>query len=149
MFATHRPDSMTRMSAYVRRNGDCREMMEFYHESLGGRLDLTTIKDTPVAKDFPEGMQNKVMHATLSTDSFSLLGSDLPDPAGHNPGNDWALVLDCSSEAELESLTERLSRDGKVHSPPGPAFWGGTFAMLTDQFDVDWMLNCPRVPPKS
>ena len=124
-------------------------MMEFYHACLGGHLEVTPIHDTPVAKDFPEGVQSRVMHATLSTDSFSLLGSDLPDPSGHNPGNDWALVLDCSSEQQLKSLFERLAQGAKVHTPPGPAFWGGTFAMLTDRFDVDWMINCTVPAPRT
>jgi PhnB protein len=132
---------MPRVNAYVRRNGDCREMMEFYRECLGGNLALTLIKETPVAKDFPEVMQNKVMHANLTSGDLTLLGSDLPDPAGHNPGNDWALEIDCANEPELTKLFERLSKGGTVHSPPGPAFWGGVFAMLSDQFGVDWMLN--------
>ncbi len=118
-------------------------MMEFYRDCLGGKLEVTPIQATPVAKDFPEAMRGRVMHATLTSGAVTLLGSDLPDPAGHKPGNDWALSIACSTERELKTLFERLSKGGTVHMPPGPAFWGGTFAQLTDQFNVDWMLNCP------
>ena len=124
-------------------------MMEFYRECLGAKLEMTRIKETPVAKDFPEAMQNRVMHATLTTDGATLLGSDLPDPSGHQPGNDWALVIDCPSERELKKLFERLSKGGTVHQSPGPSFWGGVFALLTDQFDVDWMLNFTPPTPKA
>ena len=134
---------MARLSPYVRRDGDCRPMMEFYRECLGGQLELSLVKETPVAKDFPPALQDRVMHATLRSDSLSLLGSDLPDPAGLTPGNDWALELDCASEAELRTLFERLSKGGTVHMPPGPAFWGGVFALTTDRYDVDWMLHGP------
>ena len=132
---------MTRISAYIRRDGDCREMMEFYQGCLGGQLSVTPIKDTPVAKDFPEPQRKRVMHATLTLDGFAIMGSDLPDPSGHQPGNDWALLLDCTGETQLKTLFDRLSKGGTIHSPPGPSFWGGTFALLTDRFDVDWMLN--------
>lgn len=117
--------------------------MEFYRDCLGGKLDQTLIRDTPVAKDFPEAMQNKVMHATLTSDAFSLMGSDLPDPSGHSPGNDWALVVECADQADLTRFFDHLSKGGTIHQPPGPAFWGGTFALVTDRFDVDWMLNAP------
>ncbi len=138
---------MARVAAYVRRDGDCREMMEFYRAGLGGKLELTMVKDTPAAKDLPAAMHNRVMHGTLRGDSFSLTGSDLPDPAGHKPGNDWALVVECSSEDELKRLFERLSVGGTVQRPPGPQFWGGLFAQFTDKFDVDWMLNYQSAAP--
>lgn len=139
---------MVQIRAYVRRNGDCREMMEFYRACLGGTLELSTIQETPVAGDFPEAMQHRVMHATLTSGAVTLLGSDLPDPSGHQPGNDWALELDCASAPELHRLFESLSQRGTVHMAPGPAFWGGLFAQLTDQFDVDWMLTCPTPDPR-
>ena len=143
------PASMAQVSAYLRRNGDCREMMEFYRDCLGGRLDVTRIRETPVAKDFPEPMQDKVMHARLAIGSASLMGSDLPDPAGHQPGRAWALTLDCSSEQELRTIFERLSKGGTVHQPPSAAFWSGLFGLLTDRFDVDWMLNYQAPSPKT
>jgi PhnB protein len=133
--------AMARVHAYVRRDGDCREMMEFYRDCFGGTLDATAIRDTPVAREFPESMQHRVMHATLTSDTVTLLGSDLPDPAGHRPGNDWALEVECASEPELKRFFGRLSAGGTVHQPPAPAFWGGVFAAITDKFDVDWMLH--------
>lgn len=140
---------MGRLSVYLRRDGDCRAMLEFYRNCLGGKLELTAIRETPVAKDFPEPMRERVMHATLSGEAFSILGTDIPDPAGHRPGNDFALSVECSDPGELEQLFARLSDGGAVHTPPGPAFWGGTFAMCTDRFDIDWMLNSPARPGPS
>ncbi len=138
---------MPALSTYIRRNGDCREMMDFYRGCLGGELTLSTVKETPAAGDLPAEMQNKIMHATLRSEGVTLLGSDMPDPSGHRPGNDWALSLECSSEDEVKTLFHRLSKGGTVQMPPGPQFWGGFFAQFTDKFDVDWMLNCQPARP--
>ncbi len=119
----HRP-IMGPLSAYLRRDGDCRKMMEFYRECLGGKQELTLVKDTPAAKDLPEAMHLRVMHGTLSSETFRLTGSDMTDPAGHRAGNDWALVIECSSVGELKKVFDRLSAGGTVHMPPGPQFLG-------------------------
>ena len=132
---------MPQLSIYLRRDGDCRQMMEFYHRCLGGSLDLMKVKETPAAKDFPAEVQDRLMHATLRSGALVILGSDLPDQSGHRPGNDWALSLECSSEQEVKSLFEKLSDGGKADMPPATQFWGGYFAQLTDRFDVEWMLN--------
>lgn len=134
---------MTRINPYIRFNGKCREAMEFYKQCLGGDLTMTKVGETPMAKQMPPEMQEKVMHASLTNGKFVLLGSDMVGPEGLVKGNSHVLQLECDSETELRSIYSNLSAgDGKVLYPPSPSFWGTLYSQLIDKFGNSWMLNC-------
>ena len=44
---------------------------------------------------------------------------------------------------EAESAYQALSKNANVHMPMQQTFFAARFAMLTDQFGVPWMINCP------
>jgi hypothetical protein len=61
---------MTQINPYLRFDGGkCREAMSFYKECLGGNLQVTTLRETPVASQLPKEIQDQVMHANLSTEA--------------------------------------------------------------------------------
>jgi PhnB protein len=116
--------------------------MEFYRQSLGGDLTVTTVGETPMAKQMPPEMQQKVMHANLTSGKIVLLGSDMVGPEGLQNGNSFVLQLECDSEQQLRSLFSKLTADGgKTLYPPSPSFWGGIYGQLVDKFGNPWMLN--------
>ncbi len=87
---------MLRIAAHLRFKGNCREAFSFYQKCLGGKLDLMTVGDSPMAKDMPD-MKDKIMHAWLKNDGIELMGADLC-----KPGQDYDLgnaVLSASSAA--------------------------------------------------
>jgi PhnB protein len=43
---------------------------------------------------------------------------------------------------EADRLFGALSRGGEVRMPLMDAPWGARFGMLTDQFGIQWMINC-------
>jgi PhnB protein len=51
------------------------------------------------------------------------------------------LWLNCSSAEELHDVYNKLSVGGNANHTPRVEFWGDTFGMLTDKYDVDWMLS--------
>lgn len=132
---------MTQINAYVGFNGRCQEAMTFYKECLGGELTLQTVAETPVANQCPEGMQDKIMHSSLSKNGMLLMGSDMVSEEGFKEGNNVALALNCSSEEEINAFYTKLSEGGKVIQGPRTEFWGGIFAALIDKFGIRWMLN--------
>jgi PhnB protein len=133
---------MTQLNPYIRFDGKCREAMEFYKRCLGGNLTLTTVGETPTAKQMPPEMQQKIMHANLTSDRVVLLGSDMVGAEGITGGNSFVLQLECDSEAQLKALYSKLSEDGgKTLYPPSPSFWGGTYGQLADKFGNPWILN--------
>ena len=115
--------------------------MTFYREIFGGDLTLTTVKETPMAKQMPAEIQNSIMHSTLTRGDLTILGSDMAGPEGVTKGNSVVLQLECMSEEEIRGLYSKLSAGGKATYPVSPSFWGGLYGQLTDKFGVDWMLN--------
>ncbi len=133
---------MTQINAYVGFNGKCHEAMTFYKECLGGELTLQTVESSPIAAQCAAAMQHQILHSTLMKDGVLLLmGSDMVGPAGHLPGNTVALSLNCSSEDEINTFFSKLSQEGKIVDPLKVQFWGAMFGVLTDKFDVNWMLH--------
>jgi PhnB protein len=132
---------MTQIVAYVNFNGNCREAMSFYKDCIGGELDLQIIKDSPIAAQCPSAIQNQVLHATLKKDDLVLMGSDMIGPDGLQEGNNFGLMLNCSSEEEINLFFELLSEGGKVIDPLSVKFWGATFGAITDKFGKRWMLH--------
>jgi PhnB protein len=61
-------------------------------------------------------------------------------------GNNVWLNFVCESDDEVASLYDALSTGGKEIMAPHDAFWGARFAMFTDRFGVNWMLNYERQP---
>jgi PhnB protein len=56
-------------------------------------------------------------------------------------GKRMALALNCSSDEELHDVYNKLAAGGNGYHTPRVEMWGDTFGMLTDKFDVDWMLS--------
>lgn len=132
---------MTQIIAYLNFNGNCREAMSFYQECIGGNLELQIIKDSPIASQCPAAIQNQVMHSTLQKENIILMGSDMIGPEGLNPGNNVGLMLNCSSDEEINNFFEKLSAGGNVIDPVSVKFWGAKFGALVDKFGIRWMLH--------
>jgi PhnB protein len=131
---------MTTINAYLTFNGNCREAMTFYKECLGGELTLQTVKGSPMESHWPKDVQNNILHASLTKDSLTLLGSDMVDSDGLIPGNNVSLTLNCSTENEIETFFSKLSVGGKVkytlHN-----FYDGKIGGFKDKFGINWLLK--------
>jgi PhnB protein len=140
---------MAKLNPYVRiDNGKCREAMEFYKDCLGGRIEIMTMGESPMAKDMPAEKHGYIMHAELSNgQGITLYGSDaMRDKVV--TGDNVGLALDCASQEEIETIFAKLSKGGEVFMPLEEAFWGGVFGMVTDRYGVEWMLNYQKKPMK-
>jgi PhnB protein len=131
---------MTRINAYLTFNGNCREAMTFYKKCLGGNLTLQTVKDSPMANQWPAQVQEHILYASLIKDELVLLGSDIGGSEGLVKGNTISLALRCNTEEEIEKFFSNLSSGGKIthilHK-----FFDGTIGALTDKYGMNWVLN--------
>lgn len=132
---------MTQINAYLNFEGNCREVMTFYQESLGGELNIQTVEGSPIEAQCPTAMKHQILHASLIKDGLLLMGSDMQAPGGFIKGNNISLSLSCSSEDEINTFFSNLSQDGKIIHALAEEFWGATFGVLTDKFGIRWMLN--------
>lgn len=137
---------MTKISAYLKFDGNCRDAMTFYKEALGGELFIQSVGESPVASSLPPEIQNNIMHASLTNAGINILASDMLDSGERVKGNFIALTLNCSSEEEINRYFKALSAGGKITQPLKLEFWGAIFGMLIDKYGYEWMLNFDKSP---
>lgn len=131
----------SRLNPYIAFDGNARQAMEFYHQVLGGKLELGTFGDfgSPEPPD-----PSRIMHATLTTaDGFTVMAWDVPERVPFNPGTNVALYLG-GDDAGLRDYFEKLSAGGTVVMPLRKQVWGDEAGTLVDRFGITWMFNITR-----
>jgi PhnB protein len=132
---------MTNMNSYLTFNGNCQEAMKFYKEGLGGELNFQTIGESPLADKMPSEMKECVLHASLTTKGFVIMGSDMTPETGLVKGNAVSLMFNCTSEAGIRMAVDKLSDGGTAKHQLEDTFWGTLFGDLQDKFGNNWILN--------
>jgi PhnB protein len=131
---------MTHINAYLNFNGRCREALTFYHQCLGGELNLQKVSESPMAAQMPSRLGAHILHGTLVNAGIVLMGSDMRGDSIIQ-GNSVGLCLNCSTDNEINDYFEKLSEGGTIITPLHQTFWGATYGELTDRFGMSWMLN--------
>lgn len=126
------------LNPYLNFRHAAKEAMTFYQRVFGGELSMSTFGEFQASDDPAEA--DKIMHAQLTTDKgFVLMAADLPNQIPGAPAN-GAVSLSGDDEA-LRGYWDKLSEGGSVNMPLAAAPWGDTFGMVTDRFDVSWLVN--------
>jgi len=132
---------MKNVISYLTFNGNCREAMEFYKACVGGELNFQTIGESPMSEKMPKKMKNSILQATLTNGNVVIMATDITPQNGLVKGNNISLMLDCSSEAEIETLYKKLLVGGHANHPLEDTFWGALFGDVTDKYGIHWLLN--------
>lgn len=132
---------MPQLIPYLTFGGNCRDAMTFYKQALGGDLVVQTVGESPMAKQMPPEAHKNVMHSTLTNGAMNLYASDQMGAEAVNQGNTVTLLINCTSEAEINALFSKLSVGGKVTHPLKEEFWGSVYGDFQDRFGVRWMMN--------
>jgi PhnB protein len=133
---------MPKIDPYLIFDGNCGEAMRFYHATLGGKLDLLTVGQSPAAEHMPPEGQDRIMHARLLFDDGGMLMA-----SDDRPGQDYAGMKNMSvsliydGAAEAKGIFEALSAGGRVTMPFDKTFWSEGFGMCVDRFGTPWMVN--------
>lgn len=135
---------MKHVMPYLIFDGECRDAMTFYHQSLGGEYFQMTFAEGEF--ESPPEAQDRLIHAAIKRDDLLLMASDTQPGMPYTVGNNVAVYLTCDSDDEVQQLYDKLRAGGKETMAPHDAFWGARFAMLTDKFGVNWMLGHEHVP---
>lgn len=132
----------TQLTPYLFLNGNSEAALNFYQQALGAEIiSMMRFSESPEPMPegaVPEGYDNKIMHAEFKIGDNTLFVSDGCGPDETSSG--FRLNLTVSSQAEAERIFAALSEDGRVDMPLGPTFWAPCFGMVTDQFNLGWML---------
>lgn len=127
------------LSNYLFFTTTCEEALAFYTEcGLGHVVDMLRYGEngTPVKS---EAMRGKIMHARFEGPGVLFYASD-NDDAEPMRGSAHILMMRDSEQTRL--LFERLARGGQVTTALGIQPWSDCYGKITDQFGVQWMLNC-------
>lgn len=130
---------------YLFFSGRCDEAIEFYQKNLGAELTfLMRYRESPDPAPpgmLPPGFEDKVMHASLTIGTSTVMVSDGCETTTNFAGFRLALIL--SEPSDVERIFAILADGGQVMMPPTKTFWSKCFAMVTDKFGLGWMLNVP------
>lgn len=133
------------LTPYLNFDGRCAEAFRWYEQLLGGKLEISTHGESPMAAEVPPDWQDLVIHARLAVGDAVLMGSDSP-PGDHvRPQGLW-VSLGVEDPGEAERIFAGLAENGTVAMPLEKTFWAERFGMVTDRFGTPWMVNCE--PPR-
>ena len=132
---------MLQLDTYLFFDGNCADAMRFYERTLGGKLQLMTHGQSPMAAQTPPGSANRIMHARLELDGRLLMASDsmVGQPTQGMKG--FSLSLIYPTVAEAQRMFAALAEGGQVTMPIAKTFWAEAFGMLVDRFGTPWMVN--------
>jgi PhnB protein len=140
---------MITINPYLNFNGNTEQAFNFYRDVFGGDfVALQRYNDTPEKDNVPPDAGDKLMHVALKLGENLLMGTDTLESMGHHvkTGTNISLSIDVESEQLASGLFQKLAAGGIVSVPLEKMFWGAMFGMLTDQFGIQWMVNCAVKP---
>jgi PhnB protein len=126
---------------YLNFDGDCEAAFRFYQRVLGGKLELKTHGESPIAAQVPPNWHSRILHARLVMGDAVLMASDAP-PEVYQPPQGLTVSIGLQDIAQAERIFHELAQGGKVTMPIGKTFWAERFGMLVDRFGIPWMINC-------
>ena len=135
---------MTTINPYLNFNGNCEEAFNFYRSVFGGDFPMfMRYKDMPSDGHLPASEGEKIMHIALPIgEGTILMGGDVLDAMGNaTVGTNLSIAISPASEEEATRLFNGLAASGQVTVPMDHAPWGAFFGMLTDKFEIQWMVN--------
>ena len=132
---------MAQLVPYLSFERNCREAMTFYKACLGGELYLQTVSESPImAKQMPPGMENSILHSSLTSGNVTFMASDLNREVPIE-GNTVQLCINCDSEEQMRAYFSKLGEGGKITEPIADMPWGGKYGSLKDKFGKYWLFN--------
>lgn len=130
---------------YLFFGGRCEEALEFYKAALQAKVTMCmrfneSPEPTPPGMLAP-GFESKVMHSSFQIGSMTIMASDGCDANSRFDG--FRLALSVASEADAKRVFNALAEGGKVDMPRTRTFWSPCYGMVTDKFNVGWMVLVP------
>jgi PhnB protein len=133
---------MPTFAPYLFLYGRCAEALEFYKGVFGGSYEAMRTGDAPASAQMPPGAENRIMHASFTSDVVTFMASDGREDKAVDPdAGNIAIALTLEDGARGEQIFNALAAGGRIDVPLGEAFWGGRFGDVIDKFGTEWMLN--------
>jgi PhnB protein len=142
--------SNTAITPYLDFAGRCEEALKFYGQALGAKVEMMMrFNESP--EPTPPGMlqagfETKIMHSSFSIDGVRLMATDGCNDKSKFDG--FQLAFTVATEAEAHKAFNALAAEGSIVMPLCKTFWSPCFGMVTDKFNVRWMVMVPGEQPE-
>jgi len=131
------------INPYIYFGGKCAEAFNYYKEHLGAQdVELMSFRGSPGEEMSPPEWLDKIMHASLTLGSSTLMGSDGMPGQPYQPMQGSAVSLALDTPEQAERAFAALADGGTVTMPMAPSFFAERFGIVTDRFGVAWMVIC-------
>lgn len=137
-----------KISTYLLFAGNAEEVINFYQSVFGGKITgMSRFGDTDSEKmkkmPLSEADMKKIMHATLDIKGELVMFSDAMSAmeSGLKVGTNCSICVNPDSKEEADKFFSALSVGGNIKMPMHDAFWGSYFGMLTDKYEINWLIN--------
>jgi len=126
--------------------GNCAEAMRFYWSCLGGELEVTLLRDTPMKDQAPASLHDKVAYAHLTSGSIEISATDWQHQTRVPcQGNTVGLYLSGGTHADLKEVFDKLTVGAdpdlldELRDLPF-----GSYGHLADRYGVHWFFRGER-----
>jgi len=132
---------MTQMtlSNYLFFTTNCEAALNFYAKCGFGTIASVVRYGENGMPVRTESMRGKIMHAQFTGRGVNFFASDNGDA---EPMKGSAMIFMLENRAYTKHLFSKLAEGGQITTPLAVQPWGDYYGKLTDQFGVQWMLNC-------
>ena len=131
------------INPYLHYNGNCETAFKYYEKHLGAKTEMMLrYADAPPEMPVPAEHKNLVMHARVSIDGATLMGSDATPERYHKPQG-FSVSLTVNDPKDAERPFNALADGGRVEMAFTKTFFAKGFGMCTDKFGSPWMVMAP------
>jgi PhnB protein len=135
---------MLRCAPFLLFDGNCAEAMTFYHQCLGGELNLTKLGDTPMKNQLPVEKHDRIINAYLKSGEIEISATDwMASPEFDRvQGNNFAIYVTGETLEELRPIFDKLKDGGnntrlqELHEMPF-----GIYGQFYDKYGVQWIFR--------
>jgi PhnB protein len=126
------------LESHLNFNGDAKAAFDLYQKTFGGELSIFRYGDSPMSERFPD-RADKVLHARLQIGDAAFMGCDVPED--YETPRGFRISAQLTEKAEADRIFNALADGGTIDMPLQETFWSPWFGMLTDRYDIAWMIN--------
>lgn len=125
-------------------NGNCKDAISLYERAFATNVKkVIRYKDAPAEEGYEEiaDSGDLILHAEI------FVGDDVIYLCDSSPlnkctfGNGMAIHINFDDINTVHDVFAVLKQGGEVGMEPTETFWSKSFAILVDEFGVNWMLS--------
>ena len=131
-----------KLQAYLAFDGNCEQALNFYGNLFDAKINnKQTYEDKKI--DVPSSYRKRLQHAELKGKGVHFMAYDASPDTPLNKGSMMHMSVDTNDLTEAEEVFSALSKGGTIHHEFREREWGH-FGRCTDQFGINWMVNCDK-----